>query len=90
MSKVTVNIGKAEQEDLCPSRMPVNTPKVLANKKTQEKSVVIRLGNGSFVYFGDAGLDISYTTASSRGTEWVDKHYVVCVGVKATVTLEVD
>lgn len=90
MSKVLVTIDKAEQEDLCPSRMPVHTPRVLANKKTQEKCVAIRLGNGSFVYFGDAGLDISYTTAGSRGTEWVDEHYVVCVGVKATVTLEVD
>ena len=90
MSKVLVNIGNAGQEDLCPSRMPVHTPRVLANKKTQEKCVAIRLGNGSFVYFGDGGIDISYTTASSRGTEWVDEHYIVCVGVKATVTLEVD
>lgn len=90
MSKVLVNIGNVKQEDLCPSRMPVNTPQVLANKKTQDKCVAIRLGNGSFVFFGDEGIDISYTTAGSRGTEWVDKHYVVCVGVKATVTLEVD
>ena len=90
MSKVTVNIDKAEQEDLCPSRMPANTPRVLANKKTQEKCVAIRLGNGSFVFFGDAGLDISYTKAGSSCAEWVDEHYIVCVGVKATVTLEVD
>ncbi len=67
MSKVLVNIDKAEQGDLCPSRMPVHTPQVLANKKTQEKCVAIRLGNGSFVYFGDEGLDVS----TLQPVQWV-------------------
>ena len=90
MSKVLVNIRKAEQEGLRPSRMPVHTPRVLANKRTQEECIAIRLGNGSFVFFGDEDIDISYASASSESDEWVDKHYTVCVGVKATITLEVD
>lgn len=89
MSKVTVDIKEIKIEHVLPSSMRANTPYVLMNKKTGENSVVIRLGNDSFVFFGDV-VDVSYTGPDEDSVEWVDKHYVVCIGVKATVTLEVE
>lgn len=90
MSKVTVNIKEVQQVELIPSLVRINTPHILANKKTGRKYVAIRLGNNSFVFFGDDGEDISYTSERQESVEWVDANYIVCVGVKATVTLEVD
>lgn len=90
MSRVTVDIKDVKAYDMLPSSMRVNIPYVLANKSSGVKHVAILLGNKSVIFFGDGGWGVSYSSPGQHSLDWVDSNYVVCTGVKATVTLEVE
>ena len=87
MSKVTINFSTHVQEGI-PSQMHSCKLYVLKHKETGTKCVALKTGMDSFIFFGDG--DITYTSESEESVQWVDDHYVVLYGEKATVLLEVD
>ena len=89
MSKVTINFSTPVQ-DGTPSEIRCCQPYVFQRKETGKKCVALKTGMDSFIFFGDGDIDITYTSESKESIQWVDDHYVVLYGEKATVLLEVD
>lgn len=89
MSKVTINFSTPVQEGT-PSQIRYCQPYVFRRKETGKKCVALKTGMDSFIFFGDGDTDITYTCESKESIQWVDDHYVVLYGEKATVLLEVD
>lgn len=89
MSKVTVSFSASVQEGI-PSEIRSCKPYVFQHKETGRKCVALKTGMDCFIFFGDDGQYITYTSESKTSIQWVDDNYVVLYGEKATVLLEVD